>query len=143
MTRAHGTWLYADTDALAIASSEHGGSLRHIPGCEKVRALSRKEVDGIIARFESLNPYNRKIVTGSILALTKDNYEDSDPKKPRLQLFGMSTSAKRYTPYTRSGNEITIINPKAHGLGYLFPPTDSPEGWDDDHDAPKWIYRFR
>jgi len=49
----------------------------------------------------SLNPYNRKIVTGSILALTKDNYEDSDPKKPRLQLFGLSISSKRYTPYTR------------------------------------------
>jgi len=35
-----------------------------------------------------------------------------------------------------------IVDPKAHGLGYLYPPIDSPKGWDDDHDAPKWIYEF-
>jgi hypothetical protein len=28
------------------------------------------------------------------------------------------------------------------GLGYLYPPADSPKGWEDDHDAPKWIYQF-
>jgi len=141
VTNAGGTWLYADTDALAILSSEHGESLNHIPGCEKVRSLSWKEVDEIVARFESLNPYDRKAVPGSILNLTDDNYEDSDPKKPRRKrLLGMSISAKRYTLHERDGSEITIVNPKAHGLGYLYPPIDSPEGWDDDHDAAKWIY---
>jgi hypothetical protein len=141
VTNAGGSWLYADTDALAVVSSEHGGSLSHIPGCEKVRALSWKEVDEIVARFESLNPYDRKAVPGSILNLTDDNYEDFDPKKPRRKrLLGMSISAKRYTLYERVGSKITIVNPKAHGLGYLYPPIDSPEGWDDDHDAPKWIY---
>jgi hypothetical protein len=141
VTNAGGTWLYADTDALAIVSSEHGESLNHILGCEKVRALASKEVDAIVASFESLNPYDRKAIPGSILNLTDDNYKDSDPKKPRRKrLLGMSISAKRYNLYERDGNKITIVNPKAHGLGYLYPPTDSPEGWDDDHDAPKWIY---
>jgi hypothetical protein len=141
VTNAGGSWLYADTDAQAVLSSEHGGSLSHIPGCERVRALSWKEVDEIVARFESLNPYDRKAVPGSILNLTDDNYEDSDPKKPRRKrLLGMSISAKRYILYERVDRKITIVNPKAHGLGYLYPPIDSPEGWDDDHDAPKWIY---
>jgi hypothetical protein len=141
VTEAGGSWLYADTDALAIVSSEHGASLNHVPGCEKVRALSWKEVDEIIARFESLNPYDRKAVPASILNLTDDNYEDCDAKKPRRKrLLGMSISAKRYTLHERCGNKITIVNPKAHGLGYLYPPIDSPEGWDDDHEAPKWIY---
>jgi hypothetical protein len=44
VTSAGGSWLYADTDALAITSSEKGGSLTHIPGCENVRALSWKEI---------------------------------------------------------------------------------------------------
>ena len=34
------------------------------------------------------------------------------------------------------------MDPKAHGLGYLYPPADSPRGWEHDHDAPKWIYQF-
>ena len=80
VTQAGGTWLYADTDALAIVSSEQGESLKHIPGCETVRALSWKEVDAIVVHFELLNPYDRKAVPGSILNLTDDNYEDSDPK---------------------------------------------------------------
>jgi hypothetical protein len=60
--------------------------------------------------------------------------------KMQRQLLGMSISSKRYSTYVRKGRDITIINPKAHGLGYLYPPTNSPKGWDDNHDAPKWIY---
>lgn len=37
---------------------------------------------------------------------------------------------------------MNIVDPKAHGLGYLYPPVDSPKGWEDDHDAPKWIYQL-
>ena len=33
---------------------------------------------------------------------------------------------KRYTTYERDGKKIIIIDPKAHGLGYLYPPADSP-----------------
>jgi hypothetical protein len=137
-----GTYLYADTDALAVVSSEHGGSLRHLPGCQYVRALSWVEVQSIVDRFESLNPYDREAVPGSILNLTDDNYKDSNLNNPRRPLLGFSISTKRYTLYERTGSQITIINPKAHGLGYLYPPIDSPKDWDDEHDAPKWIYDF-
>jgi hypothetical protein len=58
------------------------------------------------------------------------------------QLLGYSIAAKRYALYERSGSKINIVDPKAHGLGYLYPPADSPKGWEDDHDAPKWIYQF-
>jgi hypothetical protein len=30
------------------------------------------------------------------------------------------------------------VEPKAHGLGYFYPPKDSPEGW--KRDAPAWIF---
>jgi hypothetical protein len=52
----------------------------------------------------------------------------------------VSLSAKRYVLYERDGENITIINPKAHGLGYLYPPCDSPKGWEDEHEMPLWIH---
>ncbi len=58
----------------------------------------------------------------------------------RRELLAFCISAKRYTPYEREGKKITIIDPKAHGLGYLYPPADSPPGWDEEHEIPKWVY---
>ncbi len=139
---AGGIHAWADTDALAIVSSREGGSLYHVPGCENARALPWKTVQSIVDRFESLNPYDRKAIPGSILNLVDANYVGCDPRQPRWQLFGFSISAKRYTLYLRSGEKIVIVEPKAHGLGYLYPPMNSPKGWDDEHDAPKWIYEF-
>jgi hypothetical protein len=142
VNNAGGTHAWADTDALAIVSSRNGGSLRRFPGSEHVRALSWKEVEQIVDQFESLNPYDRNAVTGSILNFVDANYEGSDPRHPRRQLLGYSIAAKRYALYDRSGSKMNIVDPKAHGLGYLYPPVDSPKGWEDDHDAPRWIYQL-
>jgi hypothetical protein len=142
VTKAGGTHAWADTDALAIVSSKNGGPLRRFPGAEHVRALSWQEVEQIVNQFESLNPYDRTAVRGSILNFVDANYEDSDPEHPRRQLLGYSIAAKRYALYERCGSKINIVDPKAHGLGYLYPPVDSPKGWEDDHDAPKWIYQL-
>ncbi len=128
--------LYGDTDSLAIVASKHGGHLR-IPGSKGVKILSWVEVQAIVDRFAELNPYNREIVKGSILNLTDANFDADGNQRP---LYGFSISAKRYVIYQRSGDEITIIDAKAHGLGYLHPPTDSPEKWNDEHDVPKWIF---
>lgn len=41
--------------------------------------------------------------------------------------------------YVKTGkSEIEIIEPKAHGVGFLYPPNNSPKGWDKD--IPQWIY---
>lgn len=58
--------------------------------------------------------------------------------KQRRQLFGYSIAAKRYALYTKSQNDIQIIEPKAHGLGYFYSPKDSQEGW--KHETPEWIF---
>ena len=39
-------------------------------------------------------------------------------------LFGYAISAKRYVLYEHSGSHLKIIDPKAHGLGYLHAPVD-------------------
>src|SRR3954464_13146607 len=44
---------------------------------------------------------------------------------------------QRYAIYTKTQNDIEIVEPKAHGLGYFYPPTNSPEGWKQE--TPKWI----
>src|ERR1019366_9074356 len=49
-----------------------------------------------------------------------------------------SIAAKRYALYTKTQNDIEIIEPKAHGLGYFYPPKDSPERW--NHETPLWIF---
>ena len=118
-------------------SSTEGGALTGVPGCKNARILPRTEVQEIIDRFAGLNPYN---FGGSILRFTEDNYIGSDPKNAFRQLLAFVISAKRYATYERHGDQVTIIGPKAHGLGYLYAPDDSPKGWDDDHELPKWVY---
>src|SRR5438270_13490396 len=44
---------------------------------------------------------------------------------------------QRYALYTKTQNNIEIVEPKAHGLGYFYPPKDSPEGWKQE--TPMWI----
>jgi uncharacterized protein (DUF2384 family) len=131
--KAGGTYLFCDTDSLCIVSSKNGGPLE-IPGAKGERVLTWDEVDAIVKRFESLNPYN---LQGSILKVHKLNW---NKKGERRWLYGYSIAAKRYAIYEKKRGDINIIEPKAHGLGYFHPPKDSPEGWEEDHDVPEWIF---
>jgi len=57
------------------------------------------------------------------------------------QLHGYSIAAKRYALYEKTGKSgISIIDPKAHGIGFLYPPADSPENWGES--VPNWIFEF-
>jgi len=64
-------------------------------------------------------------IPGSILKIHKLNW---DRNKKRRHLYGYSIAAKRYALYTKTENDIEIVEPKAHGLGYFYRPKDSPEG---------------
>ncbi len=132
---AGGTYLFCDTDSAAIVSAKHRQRIVMPDGAKPITALSWAEVQRIVDRFEPLNPYDRKLVPGSILKIHKLNW---DRNKQRRQLFGYSIAAKRYALYTKTQNDIEIVEPKAHGLGYFYPPKDSPEGW--DHETPQWIF---
>jgi hypothetical protein len=135
-----GAYLFCDTDSLAIVASKRGGSL-DIPGSKGVRILSWAEARAIVDAFTALNPYNRKIVKGSILNLVDANYADSDPKNRQRQLYGYSIAAKRYALYEKIGEKnIKIVDPKAHGIGFLYPPKDSLKNWKQD--VPEWIYEM-
>jgi hypothetical protein len=106
-------------------------------GCKGQRILPRSHVKQIVDRFADLNPYK---FDGSILRFLDCNFVDSDPAQGFRKLVGFSISAKRYCIYERNEARVTIIDPKAHGLGYVYPPADSPQGWDAEHENPYWVY---
>src|SRR5215467_388950 len=93
---AGGTYLCCDTDALTIVASKGGGKVEMPDGAQPVKALSWREVDKIANRFDSLSPYNRKIVP-HLLRLTDENFDKNGVQR---QLFGLSIAAKRYALYT-------------------------------------------
>jgi hypothetical protein len=129
---AGGAYLFCDTDSAAIVSTAHRRRIPMPNGAKPITALSSAEVQRIVDRFDSLNPYD---LSGSILKIHKLNW---DTNKRRRQLYGYSIAAKRYALYTKTRDDIEIVEPKAHGLGYFYPPKDSPEGW--KRDAPAWIF---
>src|SRR6266849_4331163 len=103
------------------------------PGEPSVKALSWRDVEQIAKRFKSLNCYDQKKVPGSILKIEKANFH----KGAQIELYGYAISTKRYVLYRfDSHDNIVIVDAKAHGLGYLYPPKDNKEG-DPEND---WIF---
>jgi hypothetical protein len=140
---AKGTYLFCDTDSLCVISSQKSEPL-HIAGADGLRTLSWDKVQNIINRFERLNPYDRRYIKGSILSLVKANHVDSDSSKPRRQLYGYSVSSKRHVIYERMGHDdIKVVEPKAHGLGYLAAPKEEKEGEEGNWIAEAWDWLLR
>jgi hypothetical protein len=98
VNREKGTYLFCDTDSLAIVSAKDGGPLK-IPGVEGHRILPWAETQRIANKFISLNPYDRKAVKGSILNLVDANYVDSDPRNHNASSTATASprNAMRYT----------------------------------------------
>jgi len=116
-----GHYLFCDTDSMCIVASKMGGWVT-CPNEPRIKALSRKDVKEIRDRFGSLNCYDPKKVPGSILKIEKVNFQNGKP----IDLFGYAISAKRYVLYRYdSQGNIVIVDAKAHGLGYLYPPKDA------------------
>ena len=140
---AGGTHLCCDTDALTIVASQAGGMVAMPNGASPIKALSWSEVEQIADRFDSLSPYDRKIVS-HLLRLTDENYDKNGNQR---QLFGLSIAAKRYALYTTKCGRpycshrkcVAIVDPKALGLIFFAP------GEERENGLPKWwweLWRF-
>ncbi len=83
VTDLSGSYVFCDTDSMGIVADSAGG-LHACPGGthalpnsgQAVRALSWEQVDLIVGRFAALNPYDRRVVAGSILKIEKENFKD-------------------------------------------------------------------
>ena len=166
VTDLGGSYVFCDTDSMGIVADASGGSYACPGGPEKlpdsreaVRALSWAQVDGIVQRFATLNPYDRRAVPGSILKVEKENFEGGDPTRPRRQLCCWAISAKRYVLYTLGegspelvratddheealGDELGLAKASQHGLGHLLNPLD-PDDPSDDWVTEAWTYLLR
>lgn len=140
ITDAGGSWVFCDTDSMAIVATERGGELiacsgglHQLPdGIPAITTLSNDDVGTIRSRFAQLNPYNPALV----------------PDVLKLESTGTcyAISAKRYVIYQRAEDgSIEIIKRSEHGLGRYLNPIDpdeeeldgTPRSWIDD--AWRWI----
>ena len=63
-----------------------------------MRALSWDEVDEIREQFSRLNPYDQSAVSGSLVKIEKENFDDQGR---RVTLLCYAISAKRYVLFYR------------------------------------------
>jgi len=147
-----GTYAMEDTDSMAIVATRHGGiipckggKLLTDDGKEGIKAMTWKQVRQIVTKFEALNPYDRKVIPGSVLKIEEDNF---NPKTGKLrELWCLAISAKRYALFLRPKNGEPVLLRKGinnkkdrwsrHGLGHLLNPTD-PEASDRNCTAAVW-----
>ena len=103
-----------DTDSMAIVATRQGGiipckggKLLAKNGLEGVKALTWKQVRKIVTKFEALNPYDRKVISGSVLKIEEDNF---DPKTGRQrELWCLAISAKRYALFLRPRKSEPVL----------------------------------
>jgi hypothetical protein len=122
---ATGSWMFCDTDSMAIVATENGGLIacqggpHRLPdGRAAVKALSYAEVTIIRRRFDALNPYQ----PGTVADLLKEE----------IAGVCLAISAKRYAIWdTLDADEIALLAPvkiSQHGLGrYLDPVSPTVE----------------
>jgi hypothetical protein len=103
-----------DTDSMAIVATKSGGLVpcpggrdRLEDGREAVKALSWADVNAVSEAFRALNPYDRSVVSASVLEIEKDNF---DPKtKKQRQLWCVAISAKRYVLFLKDSRGEPIL----------------------------------
>jgi hypothetical protein len=157
ITSLGGTYAMEDTDSMAIIATRDGGVIPCIGGPHRtkdgqagVKALTWKEVDGISKRFMSLNPYDRRAISGSVLQIEADNYDPKTRKQRQIHCYAIS--AKRYALFLRNRKGTPTLlrggtnNPKdrwsQHGLGHLMNPTD-PDSEDRNWISKVWLNIIR
>jgi hypothetical protein len=147
VTARGGSYVFCDTDSMAIVASENeqllpcvGGPHNTGDGNEAVKALAWCEVDEIAQLFENLKPYDPGAVPGSVLELEEYNFDE--PTGERRELYCYSISAKRYALYNLEDGEPVIRKASRHGLGHLLNPKD-PDKRDDSWVDEVWAYIVR
>ena len=109
------------------------------------RCLLRAEVPSTL-----IHQTHRLADTGTSIAGRRGEKPQHILRKPesrrasRELVYGYSVSSKRYVIYERtSDGEIKVIEPKAHGLGYLAAPKEEKEGDEGNWIAEAWDWLLR
>jgi hypothetical protein len=127
VTDAGGHYAFCDTDSMTITASPDGG---------QPNTLSFAQVDRIVDRFTTLNPYNPELVGGSILELEEWNLDPDTGE--RRQLYCYAISAKRYALYNLEDGRPLLRKWSEHGLGHLLNPLDQKA---EDRDLARHVWQ--
>jgi hypothetical protein len=127
VTRRDGAYAFCETDSMAVIATKLGGLFPCEGGPEvdehgraSVRALSHAQRREIIAGFQRLNPYTKKVIPGSILEID-DVSLDADGEI--RDLWAWPIAAKRYATFTwHHGRPVLADKYSEHGLGHLADP---------------------
>jgi hypothetical protein len=119
-----GSYAFCDTDSMTIATDysawEHEGNGAGLSDRDDVLPL--EAVDKIVARFESLSPYD---FPGSILKVEGENFVNG----VRTPVYAWAVSAKRYALMNFKPPEGAYIRRKSdHGLGAYMAPRGEGDG---------------
>jgi hypothetical protein len=157
VTDLGGTYAMEDTDSMAIVATEAGGLVPcpggpyHLDdGRGAIKALSWTRVREITGTLETLNPYDRQAVPGSILKIEDDNFDPATGLQRQIYCFAIS--AKRYALFVYNDRDEPELLQKGvnnktdgwseHGLGHLLNPTN-PDSDDRDWTRQAWLYLIR
>lgn len=136
VTDAGGSWMFCDTDSMAIVATPTGGLIacpggpHQLPdGRAAVKALSHGEVDRIRQRVNALNPY--------------DPAKVPDLLKRELSGMCLAISAKRYAIWDTADPELLAATPPVklsqHGLGRYLDPISPREERRNNVGQLQWI----
>lgn len=122
VTSRGGTYAFTDTDSMAIVATRDGAASGvHIHGSlSNTRILSYQDVKNIVSRFEAVNPYDRDIISGSMLKIEEPSNLNEGP-----QVWCHAISAKRYHLFSYDSGNIRTVKPSYHGLGVYLNPVDA------------------
>ena len=162
-----GHYAFCDTDSLFVVATQNGRSIPCGGGTHAdeagrlaIRSLTWMQVDEIVGRFCTLNPYNT--IRGSILEIERENYDPDTGDQREIECLAIAS--KRYALFNRKsdGRPRLIasgdkLKRSEHGLGHLLPPLapdpdTSNRAWMDDwwehlihlelgfqHPEPEWF----
>jgi hypothetical protein len=129
VTDAGGSYVFCDTDSMAIVATEAGELVDCTGGPHRarrrnaIRALSWAEVDAIVTRFDALKLYDPAAVRDSVLKIEDENYDDpGSPNRQRMELYCYAISAKRYCLFNLDGGQPVLRKSSESGLGHLMDP---------------------
>ncbi len=148
--RAGGVYATCDTDSVFPVATKEGGMVacpggphRTAEGEEAISALSWQQVREIADRFEPLNPYDPRLVPGSILEMEDENFDPETGEQWELKCFAIAS--KRYTLFVRDCDGRPQIvggsekrKRSEHGLGHLLPPNAQSPEVDDQAWKDRW-----
>lgn len=131
VTDEGGTWLFCDTDSMAVVCDRNGslipcpgGQHKTLDNQEAIKAVTPEIMEAIRAKINKLNPFNPSAVP----SILKDETSKSNASD---QVYGFAISAKRYTLFTYVNNRPVIPEEidgkrsyKEHGLGLYLNPTN-------------------